>query len=95
VPLDGATFRISFRWNDRSGWYYAIHDTAGVSVVGPRRLALGINMLKGVVSANRPRGRLVCLSSSGDEEAALEDLGGRVALVYYSYEAQVDDGAIL
>lgn len=84
IELDGATFQLSFEWNDRdAGWYFSIADTNGVPLLSGRRIVLNYPLINIYRDARLPAGTFMALDSTGTgTEAGLSDLGARVKLFY-------------
>ncbi len=84
VVLEGATYLLELRWNERSScWSLSIQDAAGEQLVSGRRIVLGANLLGRSADPRLPPGAIVAVDSSGtDQEAGRDDLGGRVQLFY-------------
>lgn len=85
VELDRVLFLLTFRWNEREGyWYLSIADSNGVDVATGIKIVINTPLLRRCVSAGRPTGELIALdaatNTSGDP--GLNELGGRVVLVY-------------
>lgn len=86
IALDGAVYRLAWRWLERQrSWYvslYAADETPlrlGVRVVLDRPLW---GRLRGT---QRPAGELLAVALPGSEsEPGAADLGGRVRLLYYT-----------
>lgn len=85
VELDRETFKLSFRWNARAAaWFMAIDTPEGSPIQGSKRLAVDFPLNVRSRDARRPAGNLVAVDTSDKQlEAGLEDLGGRVQLLYY------------
>ena len=84
TSLDGVTFELEVAWNEReSAWYIAVADADGVAIRSGRRMVLNTPLLLSVADARRPGGELYLIDLDGTGvEAALEDLGVRVVLMY-------------
>jgi hypothetical protein len=86
VNLDGVTYTMQMRWNNRaSAWFFDILDEDAQNV-----LAAGIRMVVdfplNLYKADRkPPGMLLAMDSSGaGAEPGADELGDRVQLVYFS-----------
>ena len=94
TELDGVTYGLSFRWNQRvGGWYFDLLDGEGEALLSGLRLAINVAFLARFRAAGRPNlppGELLALDTSqADEDAAFGDLGQRV-LLYYLPVADLD-----
>lgn len=85
TDLDNVTFRFEFRWNDRaSAWFMSISDVNGVELLSSRRIVVGFPLLTRFRDPRLPAGDLNAIDTTGnDEEAGINDLGGRVKLLYF------------
>ena len=83
VVLEEETFSLRCRWNASAAqWMLYVGDTLGDIIVA-MPMVLGIPFLAQRKSTRLPKGELVCIdTSSQDEEAGLADLGARVKLIY-------------
>jgi hypothetical protein len=91
VTLDGAVFQLYLRYNSRAGmWRMDVQDDAGTT------LAAGLSMRNAGLPANGcianleglPAGLLLAQPvTDASTDADLEELGGRVLLVYQQIEA--------
>lgn len=89
TELDGVSYSLTFRWNDRVGqWVMDLADGEGAPIVSGIRVVLDTPLLlrfKGRASV--PPGDLIAVDSGGaSKEAELEDLGRRVLIFYLSAE---------
>lgn len=90
VSLEGQPFSMDFSWSERSlGWYcniYGIGENAErIPVVTGKRLVHGWPITVGVPGIQRPAGEVVALDTSGQGiDAAHDDLGTRVKVIYYT-----------
>ena len=84
VVLEGATFTLELRWNERSStWSLSVFDAAGEQLTAGRPVVLGAELLGRSADARLPRGALFAIDTSGKNlEAGRYDLGSRVQLVY-------------
>lgn len=84
VQLEGATFTLELRWNDRMGlWVLSVYDASGEVVSAGRPVVLGADLLGRSASSRRPPGFLTAIDSAGGGvEAGRSDLGTRVQLIY-------------
>lgn len=84
VTLEEATYTFKFIWNYRGEfWSMSILDANDVEIVSGIAVRVDIDLLKYVGSSRKPPGSLVAYDTSGaNEDPGLEDLGGRVILLY-------------
>lgn len=85
VELEGITYRLSFRWNDRpEQWVIDVLDGEGNALVQGVRGVIDVPLLQRFGPRDDlPPGWLMLLDSSGRGlDAALDDLGSRVELYY-------------
>lgn len=84
VVLEGATYGLELRWNERlSLWLLSVYDAAGTLLAAGRPVVLGAELLGRSGSAALPPGTLFAIDTSGkDLEAGRIDFGTRVQLVY-------------
>lgn len=84
VQLDNATFNLEVRWNQRSTtWYLHLNDAQGNPILMGRKICLGMPIWIRFRNAALPIGQLAAIDTSGqDIEPGINDLGGRVQLVY-------------
>lgn len=84
VDLDGRTYTLELRWNERAGaWFLSTYDAEGVPVVSGRKVVLYSPLLGHTVDPRRPPGELFAIDTTGsDLDPGRYDLGGRVLLVY-------------
>jgi hypothetical protein len=90
VELDGAVWRLTFRWNAREqAWYFDLADGADVLQLSSRKVVLNRPLLSRYrTRATLPAGELVAVDTSNTNAApGLGELGGRVVLYY----VDVDD----
>lgn len=84
VSLDGGEYTLELHWNGRlEAWFLDITDVDGTVLESGIRVVVGWPLLARAVNEDMPPGQLVAVDTSGqDAEATLNDLGGRVQLVY-------------
>ncbi len=102
VTLDGVSFDLLFRWNNRDDcWYLSIFDpTVEENADGSRTPTLGsIPILTGWAllaqyrMRERPLGDIIVFDTSGQGlDPGRRDLGSRVLLVYYTAD-EIASGA--
>jgi len=79
LSLEGSAYTFIFVWNYReSCWEISIADIAyGIAI------RIGVDVLASIPIIGKPPGRLVAGDTSGQGlDPGLEDLGGRVVLLY-------------
>lgn len=86
VALDGASYVVEVRWNDRdSAWYMTLRDEEGSPIWAGRKVVLGIPLGFRRRDSRRPTGGFFVQDlSNTDRDATLDDLGVRVIVVYLS-----------
>lgn len=89
--LEGVSYTFTFRWNDRdSAWFMEIGDGAGLALISGLRIVINILLLKalrGGVSGDLPPGDFIAIDTTGrEEDAAFEDLGRRVQILYVTQD---------
>jgi len=84
VTLEGATYRLELRWNERAqAWFLALYDAAGDVLAAGRAVALGADLRGRSADARLPPGILLAVDTSGENrDAGRDDLGERVKLLY-------------
>ncbi len=85
TQLDGQDFVLRFVWNQRDGHFSVdIADQDSVPITSGRVVAVGMDLLRGVVDARRPPGHLVVVDTldQNDVDPGFADLGTRFVLVY-------------
>ena len=86
VELDGELYTLEFRWNVRLGaWFMAVLDAPGENILYAGARLVCNWPLFAYRADRKPPGALVALDTTGEcVDPALEDLGVRVQLVYYT-----------
>jgi hypothetical protein len=84
VALDGAVYTLGLRWNARAGlWFLDVATADGVAVCCGEPVVNGYPLLSRHKDARLPPGVLRAVASiRPEEDAGVDDLGARVALVY-------------
>jgi hypothetical protein len=85
VELEGTSYGFELRWNERAGcWAIDFLDRDGSALLAGKRVALGIPLAaRAAHDSALPPGQLVAIDTTGKGiEAALDDLGARVQLLY-------------
>ena len=85
IDLDGATYPLELRWNDRAGaWLLDVRDVLGEILLSGRRVSVDLPLLGRIRDPRLPAGELVAVDTSGRATGpAVNELGGRVRLLYY------------
>jgi len=83
LELDGRTYGLEFLWNERDeGWSLAVQDDAGAELARAR-IVVGFPLFRRCLDERLPPGEFIALDTSGaDLEPGVDDLGGRVKLLY-------------
>lgn len=87
TALDGVTYTLAFRWNQRDGrWLLDLADGEGSPIRSGMMLGTNTVPLRGCVDARRPAGELVIVDTTGanDVDPGFDDLGARFVLLYFS-----------
>lgn len=84
TSLFGVQYRFRFYFNDRAQtWNFDLADGAGVDVANGMLCGVNYSLLSRVSDDRRPRGFLYAIDTSGQNiDPGINDLGGRVRLVY-------------
>jgi hypothetical protein len=84
TDLDGQTYTLRVRWNQRAEWWSLDLATVdGTPIVSGRKLVTCWPLLRRVVHASRPPGELYLLDlQQRGEEPTYDELGARFALFY-------------
>lgn len=84
VELDGTSFRMALRFNNRDGyWYLSLYTSQDEPIVQGRKVVLDFPLWARYVDPRLPPGQVLAVDTSGvGEEAGEFDLGARVQLVY-------------
>lgn len=85
VELDGVTYTLDIRWNERDlAWYVELQDAEEQRLVAPRKVVLGFPLFaRFYTNPLVPKGQFMAVDTSNtDQEPTLADLGSRVQLVY-------------
>lgn len=95
ISLDGADFRLSWRWNDRmASWYLDLFEGDGTPLRLGVRVVLDWPLWGRFRHPRRPAGELLAVSLDGDAEPGAGDLGGRVRLIYYTADEVAAQAAV-
>lgn len=84
--LDGTTYTLSFAWNVRLGaWFVDVLNAQGDTVmIGGIRLVVDVPLVPNF-TLRQPTGWFIAKDTSGKGvDPGLDDLGGRVRLLYVS-----------
>lgn len=84
VVLQNVTYTFNFAWNYRASyWGLTILDPNGNQIVAGVALRINVNILGIVSDPLKPPGQLAVVDTSGAGlDPGLNDLGGRVVLLY-------------
>lgn len=84
IELDGKTFGLSFRWNERdSSWYWSLADADDNPLLSGLRVAVGRPYLWRYRIPGLPAGELEFIdTTSQDLDPGFLDLGERVVCLY-------------
>jgi hypothetical protein len=86
IDLDGKTYRLAYRWNERAtAWHLDIMTAAGAVLLRALPLAVNFPLLTGYRSrVELPPGELVVVDLEGrGENPGRDSLGQRFELLYY------------
>ncbi len=88
--LDGAEYTVRCEYNMRSGWYVGVTSPDGTVLSRPRKAVPYVPLLAGIVSEQRPRGKLlvVTLDANDTSKPSLADMG-RTHFLAYIPEAEL------
>lgn len=86
VELEGVSYTIGFRWNDRDGaWYMEVGDGQGTPLVVGVKVVINTMLLGRRTTAGLPTGDFLAIDTGGGNiDAAFEDLGRRVQVAYFT-----------
>lgn len=86
VELDGVTYLLTFRWNDReAAWFFDLADSDGDPLMSGRKVTIGTALLARFRTPGLPPGELEAIDTTGAQvEAGFDELGARVQLVYFA-----------
>lgn len=84
VELDGVTYTLELRWNERdAAWYLSLLTAEEDPLVMGRKVVLDVPLWSRFKDPRVPRGLLVAVDTSQKGiDAGYDDLGRRVQLVY-------------
>jgi hypothetical protein len=90
--LDGVTYSLHFRWNQRDeSWHLDLSTLDGTPIAMGLKLVTRFPLLRRNLHPSRPPGELLLLDAKDqDAPATLEEFGGRFGLYYV--EASGVDG---
>lgn len=88
LELDGRTYGLSFRWNDRlEQWCLDVFDGDGGRLVSGVRVVVGVPLLQRFRDPRLPQGLLAAVDTDGGNlDPGFADLGRRVVLSYAPLE---------
>lgn len=86
VALDGVTFEVRVRWNERAErWFFSLYDAEERVLAPSRAVVLGFPLLARFVRNRQrlPAGQIVAVDTADTGvEPGLDELGTRVQLIY-------------
>lgn len=85
VDLEGTTFKLEFRWNTRAeGWFFRLLDVDDNQILGFERVVLDFPLTSRYRFEALPPGEFFAVDTTASQvEPGLDELGGRVLLLYY------------
>lgn len=87
TPLDGKDYVFRFQYNTRSdAWFMSIYDNDEVPILEGQKIVTNRDLLRGVVDARRPPGKLVCLEIHDDLTEPTRDSFGVAHVLHYVTE---------
>lgn len=105
TTLDGRDYLLRCLFNEREGlWYLSMADVDGTLIVAGIKIVVEWDLLRRLVGPARPPGILIARDTTspavdfeagekiGALDPGLEDLGGRVTLVYISADEVAELG---
>lgn len=94
-PLDGETFRMTFRWNKRiDSWIVSLYEADDTPVAVGRRITVNNLLFPWLVTENRPAGQLIAIDTEDeDADPSHDDLGSRCIIAYLDVEEMTALGA--
>lgn len=89
VTLDGSTYTIVVRWNERAGiWVHDLKTENEQDIVLGKPILTNTDLLRPVTDENKPQGLLFAYNlNDGKTDAVRDTLGSDVVLVYSDAEA--------
>jgi hypothetical protein len=84
TELEEETFFFDFEWNERGQyWTMTISNSDEEVIIAGIRLVSGISLLEQFTVAGRPKGRILCVDTTGKNiDPSISDFGSRVLLMY-------------
>ncbi len=84
VPLEGESYTLIFRWNDRvSRWFLTIRDASGADLITGKKMVSDVPFTQHETIEGLPPGEIWVLDLTGSGvDPALRDIGDRVVLMY-------------
>lgn len=86
VELEGVSYTLTFRWNDRDGaWFLDVGDGNGTPIVTGIKMVINCMLLGRATDSRLPAGDFIALDTSGANlDAEFQDLGRRVQVSYFT-----------
>lgn len=84
VELEGRTYTLELRWNERAaGWFLSVLTADEVPILQGRRVVVGFPLLARFRDFRLPPGELEAIDTTGaGRDPGLTELGARVQLMY-------------
>ena len=89
TELDGTTYRLAFRWNERdAAWYLEVRDLEDVALASGLKLVEGAILLRHLVDERLPPGDFVVINTDapGETPGRLAFSTGQAVLIYADEE---------
>lgn len=92
ISLGDATFRLAFRWAERSlSWYLYVYDQDDNALVCGKRLSANWPVLARFIGEAMPQGQIALYDTSEAAESAdYESFGNRHKLIFFSASEYAD-----
>lgn len=91
VSLEGETFILVFKWNNReSAWYLSIYTADNTPIQVGRKIVSNWTLLRRVVSPTAPLGAIVAYDTTGQGDEPLFDTLGTQAILLYVDSDQLE-----
>jgi hypothetical protein len=84
TELDGATYSLRFRWNEREGaWFMDVGNDAGTPIRTGIKVVVGWPLTARFADDGLPPGQFFAVDTSGsDTDPGLQELAARVVIAY-------------